>query len=204
MRTGKSWRGTLSCSRAGNPSTQSKWEVNTQPQEAINCSRDQLGPSRWPQPCLLWSCPVVVSQLGGSRPGPRKQRGSFICSAVTFFHQRFPTSRLIKPFIALPLSSSPVQVIRRDNYSPLKKARFYWRRLIRQDPSKAANPRQFTLNTLHHHSLSPSPSLSSGQTAKIKVNHKSAPIAPSSHIKMRGFLNPLSLNGIIPALQRCT
>lgn len=73
---------------------------------------------------------------------------------LLFFHQRFPTSRLIKPFIALPLSSSPVQVIRRDNYSPVKKACFYRRRLIRQDPSKAANPRQFTLNTLHHHSLS--------------------------------------------------
>lgn len=85
VRTGKPWRGTSSWSKAGNPSTQSKWEVNTQPQEAINCSRDQLGPSRWPQPCLLWSGPVVGSQLGGSRPGLRKQRGSFICSAVTFF-----------------------------------------------------------------------------------------------------------------------
>lgn len=40
---------------AGKQSIQNKWEVNMQPQEAINCSRDQLGPSRcsWPPALVL-------------------------------------------------------------------------------------------------------------------------------------------------------
>lgn len=71
-------------SGAGKQSTQNKWEVNTQPQEAINCSKDQLGPSRCPCLPLLWSCLTSRPQVcdGASRSELRKQR-------VVSFAQQF-------------------------------------------------------------------------------------------------------------------
>lgn len=70
-------------SGAGKPSTQNKWEVNTQPQEAINCSKDQLGPSRCSWLCLLWSCLTSMSvteplDLSWGNNG----HFHFICSAI--------------------------------------------------------------------------------------------------------------------------
>lgn len=53
---------------AGKQSIQNKWEVNTQPQEAINCSKDQLGPSR-----CSWPPALVLPHLGvcdGASPSP--------------------------------------------------------------------------------------------------------------------------------------
>ncbi len=102
-----------------------------QPQEAINCNRDQLGPQQvsMAQPALV---PAQHHEVWTKFFGPlRKQQGSF--HLLSNLYQGFYWQP-IKSFIALPLSSPPVLVIRGHNYSPLKKSCFYRRRLISQWP----------------------------------------------------------------------
>lgn len=106
---------------AGKRSLQNKWEVNTQPQEAINCSKDQLGLSRcsWPpalvlpSPPCLWRSPsissrrwtVAVFHLLSSLRGKEGVPEAFIAPALPPTHQ--------------------VQVIREGNYVLLKRLSFY-------------------------------------------------------------------------------
>lgn len=106
---------------AGKRSIQNKWEVNTQPQEAINCSKDQLGLSRcsWPPALVLPHLRVC----DGAHPSPAggQQWPFFICSAV-WREKR----GLREAFIAPSLSPThQVQVIREGNYVLLKRLSFY-------------------------------------------------------------------------------
>lgn len=106
---------------AGKRSIQNKWEVNMQPQEAINCSKDQLGPSRcsWP-PALVLPHLRVCDGARPSQPGGQ-QWPFFICSAVWGGKRRLPGA-----FIAPSLPPThQVQVIREGNYVPLKRLSFY-------------------------------------------------------------------------------
>lgn len=106
---------------AGKRSIQNKWEVNMQPQEAINCSKDQLGPSRcsWP-PALVLPHLRVCDGARPSQPGGQ-QWPFFICSAVWGGKGRLPGA-----FIAPSLPPThQVQVIREGNYVPLKRLSFY-------------------------------------------------------------------------------
>lgn len=113
-------------SGAGKLSTQNKWEVNTQPQEAINCSKDQLGPSRCSWLCLLWSCLTSMS-VRASRSEPRKQR-AFSFHLLSNLKERVSTGGPLKSFIVLSLPPThQVQVIREGNYILLKKLSFYRR-----------------------------------------------------------------------------
>lgn len=73
----------LLVSGAGKQSSQNKWEVNTQPQEAINCSGPQLGPSRCPWLGLLRSS--ITSVWQSPPPRPRQSRGNN--GAVSFAQQ---------------------------------------------------------------------------------------------------------------------
>lgn len=118
----------LLVSGAGKQSTQNKWEVNTQPQEAINCSKDQLGPSRCPCLPLLWSCLTSRPQVcdGASRSELRKQR---VVSFAQQFEEKDSHWRASKEVLYCALFVPPhqVQVIREDNYILLKKPRFYRR-----------------------------------------------------------------------------
>lgn len=72
---------------AGKRSIQNKWEVNTQPQEAINCSEDQLGLSRcsWPPALVLPHLRVC----DGALPCPARRT----TVAVFSFAQQFEGKR---------------------------------------------------------------------------------------------------------------
>lgn len=120
-------------SGAGKQSQENKWEANTQPQEAIKRSKDQLGPSRWWWLCLLWSSLASAQCVWqrASRCSLRKQRGSF--HLLSNLNQRIPTSGsrkvLLLCFLCPPQPRPPsqVQVIREDNYLLLEKVSFYRR-----------------------------------------------------------------------------
>lgn len=83
----------------------------------------------------------------------------------------------IKSFIALPLSSPPVLVIRGHNYSPLKKSCFYKRRLINQRPL----PHILTPQSLPLSVFNPE-----GQNLSQSQVHTNC----FPHITTTGFLNP--------------
>lgn len=85
---------------AGKRSIQNKWEVNTQPQEAINCSKDQLGLSR-----CSWSPALVLPHLcvcDGAHPCPAGNSGRF-SFARQFEGKRGTFQRpLLRPFYPPP------------------------------------------------------------------------------------------------------
>lgn len=89
-------------SGAGKQSPQNKWEVNTQPQEAIYCSRGQLGPSRCSGLGPLWSCLTSVWQSADPGWG---NNGQF--HLLSNLKQSIPTGGPLKSFIIPPLSSAP-------------------------------------------------------------------------------------------------
>lgn len=86
-------------SGAGKQSLQNKWEVNTQPQEAINCSGGQLGPSRCSCFGLLWSCLTSFWQSPDLSWG---NNGQF--HLLSNLKQSIPTGGSLKSFIVLSLS----------------------------------------------------------------------------------------------------
>lgn len=146
-----------------------------QPQEAINCNRDQLGPSRCPWLGLHHH--EVWAKFFGLSWGNNRE--------VSFAQQFVPKISYwqpIKSFIALPLSSPPVLVIRGHNYSPLKKACFYRRRLISQRPLlHILTPQFLPLIVLNPDSQNQSQS-------QVHTNY-------FPHItKMKSFLNPLDFS----------
>lgn len=73
---------------------QNKWEVNTYPQEAIKCCKDQLGPSRCP--CLRLSQPKVWRSLSVLT---EETRGGF--HLLSHLKERISTTRSLKFFIVL-------------------------------------------------------------------------------------------------------
>lgn len=85
-------------SGTGVPSTQNQGEVNTQPQEAINRNRDQLGPSRCPWLCLLCSQLITMKSGQSFLAWSEETTGQF--HLLSNLYQRFPTDRPIKSFIA--------------------------------------------------------------------------------------------------------
>lgn len=104
--------------------------------------------------------------------------------AVSFAQQFVPKVSYwqpIKSFIALPLSSPPVLVIRGHNYRPLKKAGFYRRRLISQRPLPHILTPQFLPLIL----LNPD-----GQNQSQSQVHTNC----FPYITMTGFLNPLDFS----------
>lgn len=104
--------------------------------------------------------------------------------AVSFAQQFVPKVSYwqpIKSFIALPLSSPPVLVIRGHNYSLLKKPGFYRRRLISQRPlPHILNPQFLPLIVLNP----------DGQNQSQSQVHTNC----FPHITMLGFLNPLDFS----------
>lgn len=145
-----------------------------QPQEAINCNRDQLGPSRCPWLSRLCSRLNIMKSGQSFWPGWGNNR------AVSFAQQFVPKVSYwqpIKSFIALPLSSPPVLVIRRHNYSPLKKSCFYRGRLISQWPLPHILTPQSLPLIVHH---------PDGQNQSQSQVHTNC----FPHITTTGFLNP--------------
>lgn len=144
-----------------------------QPQEAINCNRDQLGPSRGPWLGLHHH--EVWTKFFGLSWGNNR--------AVSFAQQFVPKVSYwqpIKSFIALPLSSPPVLVIRGHNYSPLKKASFYRRLISQRALLHILTPQFLPLIVLN-------PDGQNQSQSQVHTNY-------FPHITMMGFLNPLDFS----------